>query len=169
MKNIKSSVFALFGAAILSVSLFSCSNDDTATTNTTTEQTTMAGKAFSDMKIIPSFPNFGGAYDVRLNCIPVDRGICIDLILPGPGTHPSDGIGRIDHFTIRLSMSMETYQANQEYFTEGTFIIDNDFLLAPEVLNELGFSSETVIAKQTAKVIQADDETFYMDLNVKQN
>lgn len=55
MKNIKSSVFALFGAAILSVSLFSCSNDDTATTNTTTEQTTMAGKEIKLKKISKEF------------------------------------------------------------------------------------------------------------------
>ena len=58
MKNIKSSVFALFGAAILSVSLFSCSNDDTATTNTTTKQT-MAAKPFADLKIVPGVPGFG--------------------------------------------------------------------------------------------------------------
>ncbi len=44
MKNIKLSVFALFGAAILSVSLFSCSNDDATTTSNTTEQTTMPTK-----------------------------------------------------------------------------------------------------------------------------
>src|SRR5690606_27135178 len=97
-------------------SLFSCSNDDATTTNnTTTEQTAMAAKTFSDIRIIPSTLGFGRAYDVNLKCVPANSGICIDLTLPGPGTHPSDGIGKIDHFTMRLSMSMETYQTNTEY------------------------------------------------------
>jgi len=169
MKRIKNFTLGILGATILSLGLYACSNDDAATANTTTEQTTMAAKAFSDMKIIPSTLGFGRAYDVKLKCISATSGFCADLALPGPGTHPSDGIGRIDHFTMRLSMSIATYQTNKEYFTEGTFVIDNDFLLAPEVLNELEFSPETRVIKQVAKVVQANDETFYIDLNVQQN
>lgn len=169
MKKIKNLTLGILGATILSLGLFSCSNEDATTANNITEQKTVAGKSFSDVKIIPSTLGFGRAYDVRLKCISATSGFCVDLTLPGPGTHPSDGIGRIDHFTMRLSMSITTYQTNKEYFREGTFVIDNDFVLSPEVLNELEYNPETRVIKQVAKVVQADDKTFYIDLNVKQN
>jgi|SRR5690606_573475 len=166
MKNIKLSVVALFGATILSAGLFSCSNDDATTTNTTTEQATMAAKEFSDIKIIPGLPGFGLVSSYAGPCVSAP-GFCIERT--SPGTHPIYGIGRLDNTTVRLTMSMETYQTNKEYLADNIFEVGADFSLAQEISKELGFETETVIAKQTAKVVQADDETFYMDLNVKQN
>ena len=165
MKNIKSTVFALFGAAILSVSLFSCSNDDAATANTTTEQT-MAAKPFADLKIIPSLPGFGLVSSYAGPCVSAP-GFCIERV--NPGTGPVFGIGKLDNNMVRLTMSMETYQTNKEYLSGGIYEVGVDFALNEEISKELGFETETVVTKQTAKVVQADDETFYMDLNVRQN
>jgi len=165
MKNIKSTVFALFGAAILSVSLFSCSNDDAATTNTTTEQT-MTAKPFADLKIIPSLPGFGLVSSYAGPCVSAP-GFCIERT--SPGTHPIFGIGRLDNTTVRLTMSMETYQTNKEYLADNIFEVGTDFSLNQELSKELGFETETVVTKQTVKVVQENDEIFYIDLNVKQN
>lgn len=165
MKNIKLSVFALFGAAILSVSLFSCSNDDAATANTTTEQT-MAAKPFADLKIIPSLPGFGLVSSYADPCVSAP-GFCIERV--NPGTGPVFGIGRLDNSIVRLTMSMETYQTNKEYLVDNIFEVGTDFSLNHELSKELGFETETVVTKQTAKVVQENDEIFYIDLNVRQN
>jgi|GEM_PF-5825401 len=165
MKNIKSSVLALFGAAILSVSLFSCSNDDAATANTTTEQT-MAAKPFADLKIIPGFPGFGLVSSYAGPCVPAG-GFCFNNGIPD--TKPIFGIGRLDNTTVRLTMSMETYLTNQEYLADNIFEVGTDFSLNHELSKELEFETETVVTKQTAKVVQENDEIFYIDLSVKQN
>lgn len=47
--------------------------------------------------------------------------------------------------------------------------VGDNFSLAQEVSTELGFETETVVLKQTAEVVQANDETYYIDLNVQQN
>lgn len=78
-------------------------------------------------------------------------------------------IGRIDDVIIRIMMSVETYQNNIEYLTNNTFEVGDNFSLAQEVSTELGFETETVVLKQTAEVVQANDETYYIDLNVQQN
>lgn len=165
MKNIKSSVFALFGAAILSVSLFSCSNDDTATTNTTTKQT-MAAKPFADLKIVPGVPGFGMVSPYIGDCME-GNSFCFSSSVPG--TSPVFGIGRLDNSIVRLTMSMETYQTNKEYLADNIFEVGDEFSLNQEISKELGFETETVVTKQTAKVVQENDELFYIDLNVKQN
>lgn len=82
---------------------------------------------------------------------------------------PAGGIGRLDNTTVRLIMSMETYQTNKEYLADNIFEVGNDFSLNQELSKELGFETETVVTKQTAKVVQENDEIFYIDLNVKQN
>src|SRR5690554_3805565 len=51
MKRIKTTALAIFGAVILTAGLYACSNDDAATTNTTTEQT-MAAKFISNSEIM---------------------------------------------------------------------------------------------------------------------
>ena len=166
MKNIKLSVFALFGAAILSVGLFSCSNDDTTTTSNTTEQTAMAAKPFADLKIVPGVPGFGMVSPYIGDCME-GKSFCFSNSVPG--TSPVFGIGRLDNSIVRLTMSMETYQTNKEYLADNIFEVGTDFSLNHELSKELGFETETVVTKQTAKVVQENDEIFYIDLNVKQN
>ena len=166
MKNIKSSVFALFGAAILSVSFFSCSNDDVTTTNNMTEQNTMAAKTFADIKIIPALPGFGLVSSFAGPCVSAP-GFCIERT--SPGTSPIFGIGRLDNTIVRLTMSMETYKKNKEYFVDNIFEVGNEFSLNHEISKELGFETETVVTKQTAKEKKEKNEIFYIDLNVKRN
>jgi len=168
MKNFKKFTLGILGATILSAGLYSCSNDDTTTTSTSTEQITKNAKAFADVSIIPGGIGLGFASSYAGPCVPA-KGFCIDFILPGPGTHPFDGIGRVDDVTIRLVMSIETYQNNIEYLSDNIFEVGDDFSLAQEVSTELGFETETIVSKQTAEVIQANDEGYYIDLNVKQN
>ena len=168
MKRIKNFTLGILGVSFLSLGLYACSNDDGAATENKTSEKIMITKSLSNKKIIPVSLGFGRAYDVRMNCVSATTGFCADILLPGPGTHPSDGIGKIDDFTMRLTMSISTYQTNKEYFKEESFVIDNEFFLAPDVLNELEFSPETVVSKQTAKVIKVDEETFYIDLYVTQ-
>lgn len=165
MKRIKNLTLGILGATILSLGLFSCSNDDATTVNNTTEQTTMAAKGFRDIKIIPGLPGFGMVSSYAGPCVPAS-GFCFDN---GSPTGPIFGIGRLDNTTVRLTMSMETYQTNKEYLSRGVFEVGVDFSLVQELSKELGFDKEVIIAKQTANVIQEDNDIFYIDLNVKQN
>jgi len=163
MKKIKNLTLGILGATVLSLSLISCNNDDTMIEDATTEQT-MASKSFGNIKIIPGFPGLGMVSSYAGSCVP-GGGFCFENNIPD--TKPIFGIGRLDNSTIRLTMNMETYQSNEEFLSEGIFEVEADFSLNEEISKEMGFETETVVTKQTAKVIQANAETFYMDLNVK--
>ncbi|UUV22411.1 hypothetical protein [Paenimyroides aestuarii] len=165
MKNIKLSVVALFGAAILSLGLYACSNDDATTTSNTTEQT-MAEKPFADLKIIPSLPGFGLVSSYAGPCVSAP-GFCIERVTPGTG--PVFGIGKLDNNMLRLTMSMETYQTNKEYLSGDIYEVGVDFALNEEISKELGFDIEVIIPKQKVNVVQENSDMFYIDLSIKHN
>lgn len=164
MKRIKNLTLGILGVTALSLGLFSCNNDDTIIENTTTEHS-MASRSFGDLKIIPGLPGFGMVSSYAGPCVP-GPGFCFDNNIPD--TRPIFGIGRLDNSTIRLTMSMETYQSNQDFLSEGTFKVETDFSLNEELSKELGFETETTVIQQTAEVVQADEEAYYMDLLVTQ-
>ncbi len=166
MKRIKNLTLGVVGAAILSLGLFSCSNDDATTANNTTEQTTMAAKGFGDIKIVPGVPEFGMVSPYIGDCMP-GKSFCFSSSVPD--TKPIFGIGRLDNTTVRLTMSMETYKANQEYLSGGIFKVTEDFSLNQELSKELGFDKEVIIPQQRVNVVQEDSDMFYIDLSVKHN
>lgn len=166
MKRIKNLTLGILGATVLSFGLYACSNDDSSSSSNTNEQYNLAAKEISDLKIIPSLPGFGLVSSYAGPCVSAP-GFCIERVTPG--TSPVFGIGKLDNNMVRLTMSMETYQANKEFLSEGVYEVGVDFALNEEISKEMGFETETIITKQTVKVIQSNDETFYIDLNVRQN
>lgn len=165
MKRIKNLTFGILGATILSLGLYACSNDDSTSSSNTNEQSNLAAKGFSDLKIIPSLPGFGLVSSYAGPCVSA-QGFCIERV--NPGTGPVFGIGKLDNSTVRLTMSMETYQKNKEYLTDNIFEVVDEFSLNQEISIELGFETETFVTKQVAEVIQADSEFFYIDLNIRE-
>lgn len=163
MKKIKNLTLGILGATVLSLSLISCNNDDTMIEDATTEQT-MASKSFGNIKIIPGFPGLGMVSSYAGPCVP-GGGFCFDNNIPD--TKPIFGIGRLDNSTIRLTMNMETYQSNEEFLSEGIFEVEADFSLNEELSKELGFEFETIVKKQVTRVIEADEDIFYIDFSVE--
>lgn len=162
MNLFNKTIFSIFGMALLATGFVACSSDDNSTVSTETTKTT---SSFGGIKIMPGTFGFGMISPTIGDCMP-GPGFCFSTGLPN--TNPIDGIGRVDKTIIRLSMSMNTYHNNKTYFPNDTFEIGTDFSLTQEISKELGFETETIVLKQTANVIKTANETFYIDLNIRQ-
>ena len=168
MKNIKTTVFALLSATILSAGLYACSSDDAATApQTETMQSKAVVNGMGNIKIIPGSFGFGMVSPTIGDCMPGPAFCISSSVEIDPIGGPVFGIGRVDDATIRLVINSETYQQNRQYFPNNVFQTGVDFPLVQEFAKELGFETTTIVLKQATPVLRAEDrDGFYMDLKV---